>query len=190
MLNQSDNRKEEVEKTYIPRSDVGPATSVTATSQVASPLPLETQESQNTRILKNVPCVEDNKSAGQSSDHEFSGSFMLSSISPAPITAPGKMPVKKENVYCSSRKVCVSGLSSSRWSKRGTGEQNRKKRTKRRDCSSSDLLPTGVESYMGVMYYFLFSFIFYLWEYSVGCLVVYALLWCVYILLILYLYIL
>ncbi|MCJ8749170.1 hypothetical protein PDJAM_G00173310, partial [Pangasius djambal] len=256
-LNQSDNRKQEVEKIYSPRLEAGPATSVTAIpschgkqtcqmssdyamsdastqdvhltsslspssflsvsslsappthelssslqmqidrlkveclsscltvclqrlnlnairqahqgiiethkAQVASPLSLHTKRGQNAGNLENCPCS-DTESAEQSSGSELqtgglirqlSASFVLSAISPAPITAPSKMPVAKEhNGLCTSRKVCVSGLNSSRWSKRGMGGQNRKQsqneiRTKPGDCSSNDMLPTGADSYMG-----------------------------------------
>lgn len=139
-------------------------------AQVASPLSLETKGGQNARNL-NFPCLVDTESAEQSFGSELqtgglvrrlSTSFMLSAISPRPITAPNKMLVAKEhNGLCTGRKVCVSGLNSSRWSKRGMDGQNRKQRqdetrTKPGDCSSTDLLPTGADSYMGVMYYLLY----------------------------------
>lgn len=136
----------------------------TRKAQVASLLSLETKGGQNARNL-NLPCLVDSESAEQSfgSELQTGGLFrQLSAISPRPITAPNKMLVANENNgLCTTRKVCVSGLNSSRWSKRGMGEQNRKQRqdetrTKPGDWSSSDRLPTGAGSYMRVMYYFLY----------------------------------
>lgn len=134
-------------------------------AQVASPLSLETKRGQNAKNLKNFPCLVDTKAAENSSGSELhtgglSASFMLSAISPASITSPSKMSVASEhNDRCASRKVCVSGLNSSRWSKTIMGEQNRKQRqdetrVKPGDFSSNNLLPAGADSYMGVMYYF------------------------------------
>lgn len=142
----------------------------TQKAKVASPITLESKRRQNARNLKNFPCLVGTESAEQSSGSEMqtgglvrrlSASFMRSALSPASITAPSKMPVAKENNGLStSRKVCVSGLNSSRWSKRGVGEQNRKQRQKTRtkpgDRSSNDPLPTGADSRVGVMYYFLY----------------------------------
>lgn len=135
----------------------------TQKGKVASPITLESKRRQNARNLKNFPCLVGTESAEQTSGSEMqtgglvrrlTTSFMRSALSPASITAPSKMPVAKENNGLStSRKVCVSGLNSSRWSKRGVGEQNRKQRQKTRskpgDCSSNDSLPTGADSCMG-----------------------------------------
>ncbi|XP_053474761.1 uncharacterized protein haspin [Ictalurus furcatus] len=135
----------------------------TQKAKVASPITLESKRRQNARNLKNFPCLVGTESAEQSSGSEMqtgglvrrlSASFMRSALSPASITAPSKMPVAKENNGLStSRKVCVSGLNSSRWSKRGVGEQNRKQRQKTRtkpgDRSSNDPLPTGADSRVG-----------------------------------------
>lgn len=138
-------------------------------AQVAHSLSLESKKGQNSKNF-NFPCLRDTESGEQSSVSEFqteglvkqmSASFMLSATSPAPIKASIKMSVEKENSgLCTSRKVCVSGLNSSRWSRRGASERNKRQRqnetrTKLGDCSSNDLLHTGVDSYIGVMYYIL-----------------------------------
>ncbi|TSO98519.1 Serine/threonine-protein kinase haspin [Bagarius yarrelli] len=131
----------------------------TRKAQVASSPSLESRRATNF----NLPCIKDTKSAEQSSISELqteglvgqmSASLMLSAISPAPGKAPNKMPeTEVTNGLCSSRKVCVKGLNSSRWSKKSV-DPNRKqrqneKRTKHGDFSSSDLLSTGADSYMG-----------------------------------------
>lgn len=146
-------------------------TAETHKAQVASSHSLEIKRGRNSRNL-NFPCLRDTESGVQSSVSELQtegpvqqmcASFMLPVTSPEPIKAPSKMNEAKElSGLCTSRKVCVSGLNSSRWSKRGVGEHNRKRRqneswTKPGDCSSSDMLLTGADSYMGVMYNFFCS---------------------------------
>lgn len=141
-------------------------------AQVAHSLSLESKKGPNSRNFNSWldSVLRDTESGEQSSVSEFqtevlvkqmSASFMLSATSPAPIKASSKMPVAKENSgLCTSRKVCVSGLNSSRWSRRGASERNKRQRqnetrTKPGDCSSNDLLHTEVDSYIGVMYYIL-----------------------------------
>ncbi|KAK2865666.1 hypothetical protein Q7C36_001722 [Tachysurus vachellii] len=138
-------------------------TTETHKGQVAASHSLEIKRGRNSRNL-NFPCLRDTESGVQSSVSELqtegpvqqmSASFKLPATSPEPIKAPSKMTAAKElSGLCTSRKVCVSGLNSSRWSKRGVGEHNRKRRqneswTKPGDCSSSDVLLTGADSYMG-----------------------------------------
>ncbi|KAF7686912.1 hypothetical protein HF521_015305 [Silurus meridionalis] len=132
--------------------------------QVASPICSGAKTGQNSSNSKNCASLLDTESAEQSSGSEFqtgglvrqlASSFILSTIPPATVTAPSKMPAAKENAsLCTSRKVCVSGLNASRWSKRGMSEQKRKQRhketrTKPGEFSSSNLLPTGADSYIG-----------------------------------------
>ncbi|KAI5607330.1 serine/threonine-protein kinase haspin isoform X2, partial [Silurus asotus] len=132
--------------------------------QVASPVCSGAKIGQNSSNSKNCASLLDTQSAEQSSCSEFqtgglvrqlAGSFVLSAIPPATVTAPSKMPAAKENAsLCTSRKVCVSGLNASRWSKRGMSEQKRNQRhketrTKPGEFSSSNLLPTGADSYIG-----------------------------------------
>lgn len=130
-------------------------------AKVASPLSLELKLSQNTRNLQSVPCLVDNEIAEQSLGSEMHAGG-LPAFSLAPITAPSKMPVAKENNgLCTSRKVYVSGFNSSRWTKKGMTEQKRKQRqdvirTKPGDCSSSDLLLSGADSCSQVMLHFLY----------------------------------
>lgn len=117
---------------------------------------LENKTGQN---AEHSPCLVDT----ESTEHSFGVEFNTggSAIAPGSTTAPSKMPLGKENnVFCASRKVCVSGLNSSRWSKRGMSEQNRKQRqggsrAKSEDISSSGLLPPEADYCMGVMYYFI-----------------------------------
>lgn len=132
-------------------------------AQVASSFSLEPETGQKARKIEktNFPCLLEMESAEQ-----LSGTKMqtggLPAFSLAPITVSRKMSVEKErNGLCTSRNVSVSGLSSSRWSKRAMGVKNKKQiqdviRTKPGDCSSSDLLPCEADSFIRVMYYFLY----------------------------------
>lgn len=82
----------------------------------------------------------------------LSASYGGSAVSPAPTESPSKsrlLVVQKERAGAgTARKACVSGLSVSRWSKRGVGEGNKRQRknggrtlTKPGDCTLNNLLP-------------------------------------------------
>ncbi|XP_007232734.3 uncharacterized protein haspin isoform X1 [Astyanax mexicanus] len=82
----------------------------------------------------------------------LSASYGVSAVSPAPAESPSKsrlLVVQKERAGAgTARKACVSGLSVSRWSKRGVGEGNKRQRknggrtrTKPGDCTLNNLLP-------------------------------------------------
>ncbi len=102
----------------------------------------------------------------------LSASFQLPPVSPPASAAHSKTrppAVPKERTGAGSgtgRKVCVSGLNVSRWSKRGTGELNgkRKKKEGRTKAVSGDysscgsMLSAGADNYAGVSYHFCNSF--------------------------------
>lgn len=97
----------------------------------------------------------------------LSASFLPPPVSPPASAAHSKTrppAVPKERTGAgtgTARKVCVSGLNVSRWSKRGTGEFNekRKKKEVRKKAVSGDysscssMLSAGADTYAGVSYH-------------------------------------
>lgn len=117
---------------------------------VASSFSLKPKTCQNGRKM-NYPSLVGMQSSG--TEMHTGG---LSAL--VPITAPSKMSLTKENNgLCTSRKANVSGLNSSRWSRRCMGEKNKQRkdiiRTKPGDCSSSDQLTPGADSFIQVMHF-------------------------------------
>ncbi len=118
-------------------------------------------------IILNSPINNRSPHNAEAVIQHLSASFKLPPVSPPASAAHGKTRPPAVPKECSGagsgtgRKVCVSGLNVSRWSKRGTGELNgkRKKNERQTKAMSGDysscgsMLSAGADTYTGVSYH-------------------------------------